>query len=203
MLSGSTRHHIIDLVVIELRGSEKLTVSNWGVLSEWWVHHSMWPENQVWYSNSEQNMLAQTSVTHATTKMKIFTFNIRCCSQITAPFGDAYKKIGTIQRRLGWPLHKDDTLFQSGKPMGLHIYFSLVFLGSASHSLSTYMFCNGLAPFVRLGPLRTLKSTKYQRQTQRRQCYGERRTRCCTSQYTVMRWLRWTRIGMELCKLVN
>ena len=30
--------------------------------------------------------------------------------------------------------------------------------------------CNGLAPFVRLGPLRTLKSTKYQHQTQRRQC---------------------------------
>ena len=30
--------------------------------------------------------------------------------------------------------------------------------------------CNGLAPFVRLGPLKSLKSTKYQRQTQRRQC---------------------------------
>ena len=30
--------------------------------------------------------------------------------------------------------------------------------------------CNGLAPFVRLGPLKPLKSTKYQRQTQRRQC---------------------------------
>ena len=30
--------------------------------------------------------------------------------------------------------------------------------------------CNGLALFVRLGPLRTLKSTKYQHQTQRRQC---------------------------------
>ena len=25
--------------------------------------------------------------------------------------------------------------------------------------------CNGLAPFVRLGPLKSLKSTKYQRQT--------------------------------------
>ncbi|KAF8467928.1 hypothetical protein DFH94DRAFT_777431, partial [Russula ochroleuca] len=33
-----------------------------------------------------------------------------------APFGDAYEKIGTIQRRLAWPLHKDDTLFQSGRP---------------------------------------------------------------------------------------
>ncbi|KAH9990523.1 hypothetical protein BJV77DRAFT_1123881, partial [Russula vinacea] len=40
-----------------------------------------------------------------------------------APFGDAYEKIGTIQRRLAWPLHKDDTLFQSGRPMGLNIYF--------------------------------------------------------------------------------
>ena len=42
----------------------------------------------------------------------------------TAPFGDAYEKIGTIQRRLAWPLHKDDTLFQSGRPTGLNIYFS-------------------------------------------------------------------------------
>ena len=39
-----------------------------------------------------------------------------------APFGDAYEKIGTIQRRLAWPLHKDDTLFQSGRPTGLNIY---------------------------------------------------------------------------------
>ncbi len=46
-----------------------------------------------------------------------------------APFGDAYEKIGTIQRRLAWPLHKDDTLFQSGRPTGLNIYlfyFSIV-----------------------------------------------------------------------------
>ncbi len=42
---------------------------------------------------------------------------------IIAPFGDAYEKIGTIQRRLAWPLHKDDTLFQSGRPTGLNIYF--------------------------------------------------------------------------------
>ena len=151
MLSGSTRHHIIDLEVIELRGSEKLTVSNWGVLSEWWVYHSMRPENQVWYSNLERNMSAQTSVTHATNKMKIFTFNIRCCSQITAPFGDAYEKIGTTQRRLGWPLHKDDTLFQSGRPTGLHIYFSLVFLGLASHSLLTYMFTGDFTASISFG----------------------------------------------------
>ncbi len=47
---------------------------------------------------------------------------------IIAPFGDAYEKIGTIQRRLAWPLHKDDTLFQSGRPTGLNIYFTLFFL---------------------------------------------------------------------------
>ncbi|KZV59600.1 hypothetical protein PENSPDRAFT_587824 [Peniophora sp. CONT] len=40
-----------------------------------------------------------------------------------APFGVAYEKIGTIQRRLAWPLHKDDTLLQSGRPTGLYIYF--------------------------------------------------------------------------------
>ncbi|KAF8490461.1 hypothetical protein F5888DRAFT_1620888 [Russula emetica] len=44
-----------------------------------------------------------------------------------APFGDAYEKIGTIQKNDddAWPLHKDDTLFQSGRPTGLNIYFSL------------------------------------------------------------------------------
>ena len=39
------------------------------------------------------------------------------------PFGVTYEKIGTIQRRLAWPLHKDDTLSQSGRPTGLNIYF--------------------------------------------------------------------------------
>ncbi|KAF9260004.1 hypothetical protein L218DRAFT_1055249, partial [Marasmius fiardii PR-910] len=39
------------------------------------------------------------------------------------PFGVSYVKIGTIQRRLAWPLHKDDTLFRSGRPTGLNIYF--------------------------------------------------------------------------------
>ncbi|KIM50908.1 hypothetical protein SCLCIDRAFT_144502, partial [Scleroderma citrinum Foug A] len=29
----------------------------------------------------------------------------------------------TIQRRLAWPLHKDDTLSRSGRPTGLNIYF--------------------------------------------------------------------------------
>ncbi|KAH8982285.1 hypothetical protein EDB92DRAFT_1894762 [Lactarius akahatsu] len=57
-----------------------------------------------------------------------------------APFGDAYEKIGTIQRRLAWPLHKDDTLFQSGRPTGLNIYFfhvpmNLTTKSGPSHSL--------------------------------------------------------------------
>ncbi|KAI0705115.1 hypothetical protein C8T65DRAFT_524552, partial [Cerioporus squamosus] len=38
------------------------------------------------------------------------------------PFGVTYEKIGTIQRRLAWPLHKDDTLSWSGRPTGLNIY---------------------------------------------------------------------------------
>ncbi|KAI9065128.1 hypothetical protein FKP32DRAFT_1648204 [Trametes sanguinea] len=56
--------------------------------------------------------------------------NIRKCSVITGsptltnvPFGVTYEKIGTIQRRLAWPLHKDDTLSRSGRPTGLNILF--------------------------------------------------------------------------------
>ncbi|KAF9220010.1 hypothetical protein BS17DRAFT_854037 [Gyrodon lividus] len=50
-----------------------------------------------------------------------------------APFGVAHDKIGTIQRRLAWPLHKDDTLFRSGRPTGLNIYYFLTaILGSYS-----------------------------------------------------------------------
>ena len=43
---------------------------------------------------------------------------------ISVPFGVTYEKIGTIQRRLAWPLHKDDTLSRSGRPTGLNIYFA-------------------------------------------------------------------------------
>ena len=39
------------------------------------------------------------------------------------PFGVTYEKIGTIQRRLAWPLHKDDTLSRSGRSTDLNIYF--------------------------------------------------------------------------------
>ena len=65
--------------------------------------------------------------TRAKNKKKKFTFGMGYCLIIIAPFGDAYEKIGTIQRRLAWPLHKDDTLFQSGRPTGLNIYFLLFF----------------------------------------------------------------------------
>ncbi|KAI0264992.1 hypothetical protein BC834DRAFT_807188, partial [Gloeopeniophorella convolvens] len=61
--------------------------------------------------------------TRAPNKIMISSHRTRAISLKIAPFGDAYEKIGTIQRRLAWPLHKDDTLFQSGRPMGLNIYF--------------------------------------------------------------------------------
>ncbi|ESK93499.1 hypothetical protein Moror_1691 [Moniliophthora roreri MCA 2997] len=48
------------------------------------------------------------------------------------PFGVTYEKIGTIQRRLAWPLHKDDTLFRSGRPTGLNIYFFPLSFSDAS-----------------------------------------------------------------------
>ena len=44
-------------------------------------------------------------------------------AETSVPFGVTYEKIGTIQRRLAWPLHKDDTLSRSGRPTGLNIYF--------------------------------------------------------------------------------
>jgi len=58
-------------------------------------------------------------------KISISSCQVQIRPIAIAPFGDAYEKIGTIQRRLAWPLHKDDTLFQSGRPMGLNIYFYL------------------------------------------------------------------------------
>ncbi|KAI0247494.1 hypothetical protein BJV78DRAFT_1133152 [Lactifluus subvellereus] len=61
-----------------------------------------------------------------------------------APFGDAYEKIGTIQRRLAWPLHKDDTLFQSGRPTGLNIYFVFI----AFSSFISFIPCSRTASFL-------------------------------------------------------
>ncbi|KAI0369679.1 hypothetical protein BV20DRAFT_945764, partial [Pilatotrama ljubarskyi] len=48
----------------------------------------------------------------------------RAPTSVVVPFGVTYEKIGTIQRRLAWPLHKDDTLSRSGRPTGLNIYAS-------------------------------------------------------------------------------
>ncbi|TFK83486.1 hypothetical protein K466DRAFT_473414, partial [Polyporus arcularius HHB13444] len=45
-------------------------------------------------------------------------------ARLVVPLGVTYEKIGTIQRRLAWPLHKDDTLSRSGRPTGLNIYFA-------------------------------------------------------------------------------
>src|SRR6202044_1644750 len=47
--------------------------------------------------------------------------------QCIVPFGVTYEKIGTIQRRLAWPLHKDDTLSRSGRSTDLNIYFLPIF----------------------------------------------------------------------------
>ena len=60
-----------------------------------------------------------------------------------APFGVAYEKIGTIQRRLAWPLHKDDTLSRSGRPTGLNIYFHF---SDASVAASPVAECPWLSP---------------------------------------------------------
>jgi hypothetical protein len=65
----------------------------------------------------------KTALTRGPYKISISSCRDQFCSTSIAPFGDAYEKIGTIQRRLAWPLHKDDTLFQSGRPTGLNIYF--------------------------------------------------------------------------------
>ncbi|KAF8604775.1 hypothetical protein BDV93DRAFT_439998, partial [Ceratobasidium sp. AG-I] len=45
--------------------------------------------------------------------------------------GVTYTKIGTIQRRLAWPLHKDDTLVQSGRSTDRNIYFTFALYFSA------------------------------------------------------------------------
>ena len=56
--------------------------------------------------------------------------------QCIVPFGVTYEKIGTIQRRLAWPLHKDDTLSRSGRSTDLNIYFLPIFtnnIGATQH----------------------------------------------------------------------
>jgi hypothetical protein len=106
-------------------------------------------------------------------KISISSCRDQFCPISIAPFGDAYEKIGTIQRRLAWPLHKDDTLFQSGRPTGLNIYFifpsqiSLLedvayFLCMFRTSLPQYLFINQHWPLricISCGPNLRLSST--------------------------------------------
>ncbi|TFK33527.1 hypothetical protein BDQ12DRAFT_615016, partial [Crucibulum laeve] len=55
------------------------------------------------------------------------------------PFGVTYEKIGTIQRRLAWPLHKDDTLSRSGRSTDLNIYFYPFLLRSKWTVITEYL----------------------------------------------------------------
>ncbi|KAF9564552.1 hypothetical protein CPC08DRAFT_631113, partial [Agrocybe pediades] len=56
------------------------------------------------------------------------------------PFGVTYEKIGTIQRRLAWPLHKDDTLSRSGRSTDLNIYFARS-ENVVSENIQAWIFC--------------------------------------------------------------
>ncbi|KAJ3709675.1 hypothetical protein C8R42DRAFT_532661, partial [Lentinula raphanica] len=53
------------------------------------------------------------------------------------PFGVTYEKFGTIQRRLAWPLHKDDTLPQSGRTSVQNICFFFTLVSMLISSTST------------------------------------------------------------------
>ncbi|KAF9074359.1 hypothetical protein BDP27DRAFT_1473722 [Rhodocollybia butyracea] len=59
--------------------------------------------------------------------IKLVPINITLEHYSNVPFGVTYEKIGTIQRRLAWPLHKDDTLSRSGRSTDLNIYFAITF----------------------------------------------------------------------------
>src|SRR5882757_3834777 len=62
-------------------------------------------------------------VTRDSNKMQNPAHDPSCLPHNSVPFGVTYEKIGTIQRRLAWPLHKDDTLSRSGRSTDLNIYF--------------------------------------------------------------------------------
>ncbi|ESK93495.1 hypothetical protein Moror_1687 [Moniliophthora roreri MCA 2997] len=75
--------------------------------------------------DSRLRYLADRSWTSERNTNKTLLFMLSITQLYIVPFGVTYEKIGTIQRRLAWPLHKDDTLFRSGRPTGLNIYFCL------------------------------------------------------------------------------
>ncbi|KAF7966890.1 hypothetical protein HWV62_36646 [Athelia sp. TMB] len=60
---------------------------------------------------------------------------------VDVPFGVTYEKIGTIQRRLAWPLHKDDTLSRSGRSTDLNIYCWACLFFSFLTSNPTHLIC--------------------------------------------------------------
>jgi hypothetical protein len=59
---------------------------------------------------------------------------------IMCPSGSHTLTIGTIQRRLAWPLHKDDTLSRSGRSTDLNIYF--IFACCLRGSILFTVFCS-------------------------------------------------------------
>ena len=69
-------------------------------------------------------LMAPVSLTRRLSKSQKSGHPLTSAPPFSVPFGVTYEKIGTIQRRLAWPLHKDDTLSRSGRPTGLNIYAS-------------------------------------------------------------------------------
>ena len=67
-------------------------------------------------------LMAPVSLTRRLSKSQKSGHPLTSAPPFNVPFGVTYEKIGTIQRRLAWPLHKDDTLSRSGRSTDLNIY---------------------------------------------------------------------------------
>ena len=90
-----------------------------------------------------RSIRASRAVHAGQTKCKASTDSIIQFLIYLVPFGVTYEKIGTIQRRLAWPLHKDDTLFRSGRPTGLNIYLFCFDCGDTlDKNLMRHGFCD-------------------------------------------------------------
>jgi hypothetical protein len=76
---------------------------------------------------SEVDAEARHVILGSTCQMPIWAGCPTLTSITYVPFGETYDKIGTIQRRLAWPLHKDDTLVQSGSATADNIFWALTF----------------------------------------------------------------------------
>ena len=66
------------------------------------------------------------------------------------PSGVTYEKFGTIQRRLAWPLHKDDTLFRVECTSVHNIYLFCSFLPSLKVSQDTNLSSTCVYPITLL-----------------------------------------------------